>query len=64
MMLIFALKLMGKKTADDRIDEVKSEYVLKLSEWDIANIIRILKTRNQTLYRKFNDLYDGVLEEV
>lgn len=63
-MLIFALKLMGKKTADDRIDEVKSEYVLKLSEWDIANIIRILKTRNQTLYRKFNDLYDGVLEEV
>lgn len=62
-MLIFALRLIGKKGSKDGVDKIMNDCHILLSEWDMANIIRILKTRNQTLYRKFNALYDEAVEK-
>lgn len=62
IMLIFALRLIGRKGSEDDIEKIKNNCKTLLSEWDMANIIRILKTRNQTLYKKFNSLYDEAVE--
>lgn len=61
-MLVFELKLKGIKTFDN-IEPIKnSKCTILLSEWNLANIIRILKTRNQTLYKQINKLYDDASE--
>lgn len=62
-MLIFALRLIGRKGEKDNIEKIRSRCKVMLSEWDMANIIRILKTRNQALYKKFNGLYDEAVEQ-
>jgi len=60
-MLIFELRLKGKKGVD-KVEPAKSSCSIMLSEWNLAKIIRILKTRNQSLYKKINKLYDDASE--
>lgn len=60
-MLVFELRLVGRKGVKG-IEEIETECSVLLSEWDIANLIRIMKTRNQTIYRQINKLYDDAAE--
>jgi len=62
-MLVFELKLIGRTTAKG-LARMASGCSVRISEWDMANMIRILKTRNQSLYTQLNGLYDKASEVV
>lgn len=61
-MLVFELRLVGRTAKNvhgkDNVERFKNDCCILLSEWNIANIIRIMKSRNQTLYKEINMLYD------